>query len=141
MLEKPAASGARQVSRTDSQLVAERRRLASAGATPLPPRPTLRLGPASLATTSVANLPPRLVGANRTLTLQELPGAIAEPVQVCLPSTKLFGALPPRRRLEMLRLAAPVFLIITWVTTLMRPSATLGNDTDVGVAWIPGSNT
>ena len=79
--EKPAASGARQVSRTDSQLVAERRLLASAGATPLPPRPTLKSGPASFATTSVANLPPSLRGANRTFTVQVPPGAIAGPVQ------------------------------------------------------------
>jgi hypothetical protein len=141
MCENPAASGARQVSRTDSQLVAARRLLASAGATPFPPRPTLRLGPASFATTRVASLPPSLFGANRTLTLQVAPGAIAGPIQVCFPSIKLFGALPPRRRPEMVRSASPVFWMITWLTSVIRPSVTSGNDTDVGVAWIFGSFT
>src|SRR3954468_9963014 len=139
MLENPAASGARQVSRTDSQLAAERRLAASAGATPLPPRPTLRLGPASFATTSAANLPPTLFGANRTLTVQVPPGAIAGPVQVCFPSTKLFGALPPRCRPETMRSASPLFLMVTCVTSVMRPSATMGNETDDGVASMFGS--
>src|SRR6478752_1085998 len=140
MLRNPAASGARQVSRTDSQLVAERRLLASAGATPLPPRPTLKSGPASFATTSVANLPPSLRGANRTFTVQVAPAAIAWPVQLCFRNTKFLGAAPFRCRPETVRSAAPVFLMITCLTLLMRPSARSGNDTDVGVAWMFGSS-
>src|SRR5438270_58269 len=89
MLEKPAASGARQVSRTDSQLVAERRLLASAGATPLPPRPTLKSGPASFATTSVANLPPSLRGANRTFTVQVAPATFSTALPVLVSVTAL----------------------------------------------------
>src|SRR6478736_944542 len=124
MLRNPAASGARQVSRTDSQLVAGRRWLASAGATPLPPRPTLKSGPASFATTSVANLPPSLRGANRTFTVQVPPGAIAGPVQVCFPSTKFLGAAPARCRRETVRPAFPLFVMTTCLTLVIRPNAT-----------------
>src|SRR6478672_7804785 len=140
MLRNPAASGARQVSRTDSQLVAGRRWLASAGATPLPPRPTLKSGPASFATTSVANLPPSLRGANRTFTVQVPPGAIAGPVQVCFPSTKFLGAAPARCRRETVRPAFPLFVMTTCLTLVIRPNATPGNDTNVGFAWMFGSS-
>jgi hypothetical protein len=64
---------------------------------------------------------------------------IAEPVQVCLPSTKLL-AWPPRCKPETVRSAVPVFVMITWVTLVTRPSATSGNDTDAGVAWMNGSS-